>query len=419
MLSALQALFDPTVQLPKNVSRVEIPSGNAGTAATIKHMARLALTGARSPEIRTFAIRILKGQEGVPAAKDRDFRQYVTALYTWVKKKIIFVHDPIDIERVEDPRVLLREGGGDCDSVSTLLASLLMASGFKADFVTVKAEPSSDEWTHVYVQTTLPDGTVIPLDCTMKTKNAGWEPKNMPRQVWPISKNDPQSSDVSGPDVAVVPMPTDDSDASDDLFGGAAVTMGGMRGLGDTPQESILSQILDGSMANQLEALRTKLNNQTGNVFNLQEAADKVADPIQRAQAVDMAQRAQNSLMQQKTIMYDAIDKYNQAAQLIQTYSLNSIKPRQLGFIPAALIPYLVAGATLTVLLIALSNTIGAVRGQANATEGYLSQGARLVSSAGVAIEQTSDASIKFGVVALVAAAAYIGFSILKKRGAF
>lgn len=413
----LSALFQPTTPLPSNIQRIEIPSGHAGTAATIQHMSRLALTATRDPAFRRFAISIIKGNEGVPAAKDRDFRQYVDRLYQWVKKKMYFIHDPVDVERVENPIVLLKEGGGDCDSVSTLLAGLLMSAGFKTDFVTIKAEPSSDEWTHVYVQTTLPDGKVIPLDCTMKTKYSGWEPKNFPRQVWPISKQDPQSSDAGSPDS--VPMPTDTADAGDQLFGMGSTPWApefGMQGLGETAQEVTLAKVLDGSMANELSALRTKLNEQTGSVFNLKTAADKIADPAKRAQAIKLADAAQDALNKQKQITNEAIAKYNSVAGDIQTYSLQVLKPRQLGALPQAAVAIL-GVAAIAIALNALATLVGAARGQSNATEGYISQAARFMQAAGVAVEQGANASIKYGVVALVGVALYIGITMLKKRG--
>lgn len=460
----LENLFTPTTTLPKNVRRLEIPSGHLGTTKTIEHMSRMALTGARDPRIRAKAISIIKGNEGVPAAKDRDFRQYADRLFRFVQK-LYYIHDPVDVELLEDPYKLLELGGGDCDSVSLLLASLALAAGMRADFVTIKADPGSDEWSHVYTRIHLPDGTIVPCDCTMKKKPSGWEPKGYTKKIWPISSagGDPNGSDQTAPhditDKGNDLFPSDnDVRSDDDLFSGESggILMRGlsaprrrfvnrplvkytslvtprpvrrpmqrphtnfvksMAGLGADPlTENTLVGVLDGSIANELEAKRTKMNEQTGKLFDLQTAAEKISDPVARSRALQIANNANASLLIYKRQIYDAINKYNTLSQDIQTRSAGLLKPRQLGFLPAAAIPILQIAA-IAAALYALSSVIGAIRGTANATEGYISQLARAIEAGGGAVEKTGDASLKFGIVAAVGVALFFGITYMKKKG--
>src|SRR3990172_5349573 len=57
--------------------------------------------------------------------------------------------------RPRDMSVLCADGScvrqGDCDDFSMYTASLLLALGIKAAFVTVAASPSSSHYSHVYV----------------------------------------------------------------------------------------------------------------------------------------------------------------------------------------------------------------------------------------------------------------------------
>lgn len=147
-----------------------LPSGPAGTVATLKIMKRLAREAIRSPSqlVRNRALEIFRNA-GLPP---RDWFGQIRALQAWVQNCIRYVQDPVDVELVQTPEVTLKLGTGDCDDQATLLASMLEATGHLAKFVAigVKGGPFS----HVLVETKTGRGWVA-VETILK-KPFGWYP---------------------------------------------------------------------------------------------------------------------------------------------------------------------------------------------------------------------------------------------------
>lgn len=146
-----------------------IPDGAAGTSATLKLMRSLVREYKTSLPIRTLAVQI------VQQFPQKDYRSEVVALQQWVRDKIRYVKDVTNVETLQTPEVTLKMRAGDCDDKSTLLASMLEATGHATRFVAIGFQPG--EYEHVYVESRI--GSMwIPLETTEPVE-IGWQPKNI------------------------------------------------------------------------------------------------------------------------------------------------------------------------------------------------------------------------------------------------
>ena len=97
---------------------------------------------------------------------------YAKALFYFVRDNFEYLLDPRAIEYVEDPKEFLAIGGGDCESGSILLASMMESIGIDTQLVLIKG--------HAYARIYLPeskkgyqrDGWVY-LDWTCKSCDFG------------------------------------------------------------------------------------------------------------------------------------------------------------------------------------------------------------------------------------------------------
>jgi len=147
-----------------------LPSGPAGTVATLKIMKRLAREAVRSPNqlTRNKALEVFQAA----GLRPRDWFGQIRALQVWVQNRIRYVQDPVDVELVQTPEVTLKLGTGDCDDQATLLAAMLESTGHLAKFVAigVKGGPFS----HVLVETKTGRGWAA-VETILK-KPFGWYP---------------------------------------------------------------------------------------------------------------------------------------------------------------------------------------------------------------------------------------------------
>lgn len=142
--------------------------GVAGTEETLAIMAAAVRgelepdhSGFRDEYIRSCAASITSATTGHDVLGD------LHALFNFVRDKIKYLRDPVDLERVQDAKRTLQLGTGDCDDKCVLLATLLASIGYLPRF-TVQSQNSID-FDHVYVEV-LDDqdqaGAWIPLDPT-------------------------------------------------------------------------------------------------------------------------------------------------------------------------------------------------------------------------------------------------------------
>lgn len=218
----------PTSQI---FSRQPLLSGQAGTVQTIKLMRQLVDAALRDPSIIRLATDIVRH---IPAFDDLS---EVRGAYDWVKSNIRFTKDPVNKEKLYPPAELLKIRAGDCDDISMMLGTLVMALGYPARLITVSANSSSpDQFSHVYVEAQV-HGSWIPMDAARAGAEFGVEPPFYYRKrAWSLS--DDSYSDLSG-------------------LGNFPMTLGApryRRHLGDAAETSSMIATISNSEANLIRA---------------------------------------------------------------------------------------------------------------------------------------------------------------------
>jgi hypothetical protein len=173
---------------PAPLYRAPLMNGDAGVAQTIDHMRSLVDEALRDPSILRLAKDIVRG---VPAFDDFSEAQ---ALYNWVRANIRFTKDPVNKETLYPPTELLKIRAGDCDDISMLLGTLLMAVGYPARLMTVAA--NGDDFSHVYVEGQI-NGQWIPMDPARSDSQFGVAPPAFTRARW-WSLTDSSQGDLHG-----------------------------------------------------------------------------------------------------------------------------------------------------------------------------------------------------------------------------
>lgn len=127
-----------------------IPDGDAGTYATVGHMARLAVEGSIAPLVRQVASRLVLGvSDGTLQAR---------ILRDWVSERTMFLPDPAGAEALHHPAWLLGQIGRvgivqvDCDDVALLAAAMGASIGLRARFVVVGFSSPNAPFRHVWTE---------------------------------------------------------------------------------------------------------------------------------------------------------------------------------------------------------------------------------------------------------------------------
>jgi hypothetical protein len=180
---------------PLNVIRTNPNDSDISTADTIQKMIQIAKDNASHPFVIAQAHEIATlGNDSVDGVLE--------LLYEFVKGKITFRNDedllgeylglPPDKELLLTPHFILSSDNvyGDCDDFSTLLATLIIASGIPVNvyFVTICADYNEpNRWSHVYVAVDKGDGIIIYMDAS-HGPYVGWETtKILKKKLWPVS----------------------------------------------------------------------------------------------------------------------------------------------------------------------------------------------------------------------------------------
>lgn len=131
-------------------------------------MARLAREGSHSYPIRNLATRIT---HDVPS---KDVRGELGAIYRWVRDNVRYRFDPLGLEWVQSPQRTVIERAGDCDDMTTLIASLCGSLGHAWRFRTVGPSPTRQK--HVAAEAF--DGTQwVALDPVLEPAAATTAPR--------------------------------------------------------------------------------------------------------------------------------------------------------------------------------------------------------------------------------------------------
>jgi len=175
-------------------------NGDAGVEQTIALMRELVDDALRDPSIIRLASDIVRS---APAFDDY---AEANALYEWVRHNIRFTKDPVNKEKLYPPAELLKIRSGDCDDISMLLATLLMAVGYPARLMTIAAGGSADQFSHVYVEAEIL-GQWIAVDPARADSEFGVPPPMFTRARW-WSLIDNSHGDLSGTKVYAQPGAT-------------------------------------------------------------------------------------------------------------------------------------------------------------------------------------------------------------------
>jgi transglutaminase-like putative cysteine protease len=140
-----------------------LPLGDHGVDVTVtEHMTRLAVRDMTSREIVTIAGRIDAKCPAFGTRAGDECRLW--AAFKAVVDTVTYVNDPDTAEHITAPKFLMTtHPEGDCDCMSTALASILMALGYPVRFKTIAWR--GDDFSHVYLEVHVPSRFMwIPLD---------------------------------------------------------------------------------------------------------------------------------------------------------------------------------------------------------------------------------------------------------------
>ncbi len=171
-----------------------------------------------------------------------------------------------------------------------------------------------------------------------------------------------------------------------------------------------------GSVYKEIAAGRTKARENISYTTNLLNGAEKIQDPALRAQAIAVAQQAVNAARATLENYNNAAAKYDELSNEVYTRTAGAVNGGSLGIVWT--VPLIVAVVvSVGYLASQVASLIGAARGTANATEGYISQSARLLESGGVAVEKTANSLVTMLMWGGLAVAGVLVFKELKARG--
>lgn len=153
--------------------------GIKGVSDTICLMAKFVNDYKNNPDIRLIVLS-LKGKSKFETARN---------IFDYINKNLRYVSDPDDIELVKSAKhtILGNSKYGDCDDLSTALATLLESAGITTQFRTIAWKPGKSlAFTHVYCIAWI-DGQEVPLDPSMGKTGFNNQILYRKKQDWSIN----------------------------------------------------------------------------------------------------------------------------------------------------------------------------------------------------------------------------------------
>ena len=144
----------------------DLPSGDAGVAATLAQMVDIVTAYRGNPTVR------VQAQSLVRNCASRDSNCQVATLHAFVRDRITYLPDVRNVETLQTPDYTLQAGSGDCDDQSILLASLLESIGFQTRFCAQAI--NNGGFSHVSSQVLLGKGYVN-LETIVPALPADWK----------------------------------------------------------------------------------------------------------------------------------------------------------------------------------------------------------------------------------------------------
>ncbi len=147
--------------------------GDAGTHQTLGRMRELVDVGAQLPEARQAVAAALT------TARPRSPQSELSALLEWVQERFHYVRDPLHVELVQTPALMLREirqrgeVQGDCDDAVVLFATLAESAGYLTRFLV--QGPADDLYQHVVAEVQVGERWLA-VDPSQGVQGLGWAP---------------------------------------------------------------------------------------------------------------------------------------------------------------------------------------------------------------------------------------------------
>jgi transglutaminase-like putative cysteine protease len=157
-------------------------SGRTYTDRTIAEMHKLVLAAKTDPKFREMALFLTRDSD-----HRRDWKNYHAELqnaFSRLRQLYTYRRDPYQVEWIQNPWRTLKDGVGDCDDASILIAAVMSATGAKYRFVTFKASPSRDDWSHVLTEIFVPNKGWVAADLSV-LRELGFRPMGYPEKNWP------------------------------------------------------------------------------------------------------------------------------------------------------------------------------------------------------------------------------------------
>lgn len=141
-----------------------------------------AIQGSCDPYIVTLTRNVIKNVE------ERNKFAQADAILKWTKENIKYLDDVKNVDTVATPILTAKEyKQGDCDDISTLLASMLLSINIPTRFAIIKV--FGKEFEHVYVEAQL-NGRWRAIDPVNRSSYIGWEYPGRDKKTIPIDVYD-------------------------------------------------------------------------------------------------------------------------------------------------------------------------------------------------------------------------------------
>lgn len=157
-----------------------IRNGLGGNMDTVSIMKNLARKRSKEPVVRDLALNILRSY-GITS---HQYLNECMAIGDYVKNNVRYLRDIDNVERLEDPLLMIQNlakgtAAGDCDDMSLLIATLLLSIGAQPFFRVVRYQGKHGPYNHIYVVCYERNGKTKPkrvvLDAIVKDKPIGYE----------------------------------------------------------------------------------------------------------------------------------------------------------------------------------------------------------------------------------------------------
>lgn len=174
-----------------------------------------------------------------------------------------------------------------------------------------------------------------------------------------------------------------------------------------------MNQILNGEMHKQLKKMRTEQMEANAQIQSVKLEINKLPESSAKANALGLWEKAFAANRERDALVQQAVAKYNQIVNLIQTSSFNTVAPPSLGNLGVAPVALIVGGVVSVALLMALAGLIEAIKSKGGEYRGYIDQIGDTIGKTGMAIQRTA---LSTGALIAIAVGAWALYMILSKR---